>query len=282
MYYGGKWPIVHKEDGFTFIEVMITLSISAAMLVITMITLGGQQRGTQFSQGMRDLESKVQDVMNDVSTGFYPNSTVGCIPNYSEGPTFNSAVVEQGSNIGCMYVGKAIQFRQDKIVIYTLVGNRFSSAVGRTQSSSFSVSRPVIATHLTEEKAYLWGITTKEMYTDALLPVTNSALVVFASTTNATGSPAGTSAFNSGVQRISPLISGIPESTAIQTTSAGADITPTILRSLTSWVAGDRLTVCFEDATGGAGRLAGGLIVEGGTRNMLARLQLESDSQRCT
>lgn len=120
---GGRLP------GYTIVEVMIFLAVSGAMFAGAVTALNLQNRRTAFSESVKTFEQRLQDVMNDVETGFYPsNSDFKCTAS-SDGPSISfSGAVEQGKNEGCTFVGKAIQLspeeNPDQFNVYTLVGLR--------------------------------------------------------------------------------------------------------------------------------------------------------------
>lgn len=98
--------------GYTLVEVLIFLAVSSALFTSAYVTFGGQQRKTQFATGMRDTELKLQDIINDVSTGYYakPGNAFDCKAS-SAGPVIdNSAAAAQGTNAGCTFIGRAVQF----------------------------------------------------------------------------------------------------------------------------------------------------------------------------
>ncbi len=139
-----------RDRGFTIVETLIFLAVSGAMLTSIVIMFNGVQARQQFAQGMRDVESLFQDVFNDVSTGYFdPIAGYRCTANGSGPPNFIAAAdAEQGSNQGCIFLGKAIQLAPsesegggaDKIFVHTVVGNR-TVANGR-DVTSFTQSRP--------------------------------------------------------------------------------------------------------------------------------------------
>jgi type II secretory pathway pseudopilin PulG len=103
--------------GYTIIEVLIFLAVSGGLLVSVMTLVSGQQQKTQFTTGVRDFESKMQDLINDVETGFFPSSSdLGCSvtgmeTNSAARPqVVDSSSREQGTNQDCVFLGKAIQF----------------------------------------------------------------------------------------------------------------------------------------------------------------------------
>jgi prepilin-type N-terminal cleavage/methylation domain-containing protein len=117
-----------NRGGFTIIEVMIVLAVSAVLLTAVLATIKGEQNRTQFIQAMRDIDSKIQDSLNDVSTGNYahvfnggtgatPNknntrtcSVSGAPPTPSLGGFSGAPDVTPGINKNCLFLGEALQF----------------------------------------------------------------------------------------------------------------------------------------------------------------------------
>lgn len=125
-----------RTNGYTIVETLIFLAVSAAMFVSAMALISGRQAKAEFTQGVRTFNSTLQDVANDVSTGYYADSTVNgtrfsCTANAvsvslfaAGGPSDN-----QGTNKDCIFVGKTIQFGPnpaglENYNLITLVGKR--------------------------------------------------------------------------------------------------------------------------------------------------------------
>lgn len=135
-------------SGYTILEVMIFLVVSSALLVTAMILIAGRQDKAQFAQGVRDFDSKLQDIINDVATGNYSNNTnVGCVAGSGAPPTLSSAPSTLGTNEQCIYVGLAIQFApssgQDRMVIYSLAGNRQTSGANPREVTNLAEAKPI-------------------------------------------------------------------------------------------------------------------------------------------
>jgi len=139
----GNLIIGKTNSGYTIVEALIFIAVSATLFITAMTAIGGRQQEVQFTQAVRGFDSQLRDIMNDVSTGFFPSiGTVECQsspvdstsvrPSLSV-PTTISEDTEQGTSDNCVFVGKVLQFGPDLgqgssetnvIRIYTLVGRR--------------------------------------------------------------------------------------------------------------------------------------------------------------
>ena len=116
-----------RQGGFTVIEVLIVLAVTAGLFVSAAIMIGGRQNQTAFDQAVRQIESQIQQVINEVSNGYFPDTDFSCSAG-ALGPVLSSAPSGgQGTKSGCIFVGKAIQFRitgtdPEQFIIHTLAG----------------------------------------------------------------------------------------------------------------------------------------------------------------
>ncbi|MBX4197100.1 hypothetical protein KW801_00905 [Candidatus Saccharibacteria bacterium] len=120
------------SGGYTIIEVIIFLAVSSALLLVSLIFLSGREGHVRFSQSMRDMQSKVQDWVNDVTDGF----PVATDASYNCQAGGSSVVINQGArNINspptCIFLGKAIQFTDapsNLVYTYSVFGQRLDSS----------------------------------------------------------------------------------------------------------------------------------------------------------
>lgn len=104
------------EAGYTIVETMIFLAVSGALFVSAMLLVNGQQQKAQFSQGVRDIDSRMQDIINNVDTGYYTDAGFSnnfyCNAIGSSYPTFAPSYggSKQGTNTTCIFVGQVVQF----------------------------------------------------------------------------------------------------------------------------------------------------------------------------
>jgi type II secretory pathway pseudopilin PulG len=161
--------------GYTLVEVMIFLAISSLLFVAAMVTVNGQQAKTQFAQAMRDADSKIQRVINDVYAGFYPSySNINCSAGGSS-LSFSSGTTGQGANRECISLGKVFHFgpndasvspNQDGYFIYALAGRRTvaGSPLPGTPVSNLAEATPAAVYNatagldLTEKSPLGWGL----------------------------------------------------------------------------------------------------------------------------
>lgn len=120
--------------GYTIIEVMMFLLVSSALLGSVMTMISGRQERTRFTTSVESFERKLNDIFNDVSTGFYPSAeNISCRDTTSGLSIQSSATkVDQGTNVGCVFLGKAVEFKTggapSNYTTYTIVASQ--SATG--------------------------------------------------------------------------------------------------------------------------------------------------------
>jgi len=117
-----------KQNGYTVIEVMIVLSVSSVLFAAAIAGYSRQNSKTQFTNAVRDIEITVQDILNDVSTGYYPNSSEFSCSRSAGSPATplldDSSSADQGTNQDCIFLGKAVDLSDGSFTAYTIVGLR--------------------------------------------------------------------------------------------------------------------------------------------------------------
>jgi type II secretory pathway pseudopilin PulG len=114
--------------GYTIVESMIFLAVTGAMVMAVMILIGGQQGKTQFQQTVREFEVVLQDIANDVSTG-YANIVIppGRYCSYDLAGTTASISTTVPVN-RCIFVGRTVQFGisgdAERYGVYAVVGKQ--------------------------------------------------------------------------------------------------------------------------------------------------------------
>lgn len=86
----------------------------------------GRQGQVQYRQSVRELDSKIQTVINDVSTGFFPNTEFSCSLGNLGDTQLNIEPIssdQQGTREDCVFVGKAVSYddtQKDQLAIHTI------------------------------------------------------------------------------------------------------------------------------------------------------------------
>lgn len=99
-----------KNTGFTIVEVMIVLAITGALFFSATVLISGRTNKTQFQQSINDATAQIRQTLNEVSTGYYANLGNFNCKNVSNTLSITSGSTSQGSNSGCIFLGKVMQF----------------------------------------------------------------------------------------------------------------------------------------------------------------------------
>jgi hypothetical protein len=142
-------PVAYRGAGYTIVEVMIFLAVSAALMVPAMALIKSKQAETDFSQKARDAQSKIQTWINNVSTGFTgaDPSQDHCILSAGRPQVITNASSPPpatGYNPECAYLGEAVQFidsgsNKSSIYAYSVFGSRLN---GVLQPKNLKESHP--------------------------------------------------------------------------------------------------------------------------------------------
>jgi type II secretory pathway pseudopilin PulG len=144
---GGK-----RSAGFTIVETMIVLGVSAALLTVGLLYVNGRQNKTQFMVAINGEKQVIEQTINETANGFYPKlngKDFTCLGSAGAQPTFNLAGTSlQGTNSGCTFLGKVLTIGVDgdgsKTVIYPLVGNQKTTGASARDVQSFAEALPVV------------------------------------------------------------------------------------------------------------------------------------------
>ncbi|MEX0881443.1 MAG: type II secretion system protein [Candidatus Saccharimonadales bacterium] len=118
------------RGGYTIIEVMVVLAVGLVTFFAAIALFAGKQGRTEFSQAMRDIDSKIQSVVNDVGVSQFPGASQYSCDTPSGVPVLTAVAAGVGTNEKCIFLGKALQIVGDtdprELRIYTVLGSRLS------------------------------------------------------------------------------------------------------------------------------------------------------------
>lgn len=141
--------------GFTVVETMIVLAVTGILFVSIMLLINGRAGKAQFADAVNTLQLSLQQTIGQVQSGYYPNSGFTCTSAPGGVPQINPPAAPgnstQGTNKGCIFVGKVVQFALDNtgshdttspdIAIYSLAGTQKLSTGGDV--TTLAEARPI-------------------------------------------------------------------------------------------------------------------------------------------
>ncbi len=161
----GYWPKMRRKrlwytgymsggrvasKGFTIMEVLIVLTITALLFLSATALISGKQDQTEFDQAINEVQSQIQQAIGDVSNGYFPSLNNFTCTAGAGGPVITSgAGAGQGTNTGCIFIGKVLRFgiaggASEQFSTYTLAGLQQDSS-GKDVSSLSAAMPAVIA-----------------------------------------------------------------------------------------------------------------------------------------
>lgn len=127
----------NRNEGYTIVETIIFLAVTGVLFSSTISLINGQQARAEFQNAVKDVQTQIQDIANDVATGYYNNpATLKCnrtggVPRITSSPGVNT----QGENQDCIFIGRAIQFGPiiagggpERMKAYNIAGLRVDSS----------------------------------------------------------------------------------------------------------------------------------------------------------
>jgi type II secretory pathway pseudopilin PulG len=190
-----------QKQGYTIVEVMIFLAVSGLMFIMAAGFINGKQNRAEFRQGMNDINSQIQQTINDVSNGVYPsNGGFACsADNLGSAPTFSGTANGTGTNKGCAFIGKVMQFGvgttdSPTYNVYSIIGRQFQTDdKSLLPPTNFQQVKPVAMTgaggsrDLTQSQNLKWGLHVDEMF-NGTDPIGAFGFFAGFATTSVTGS----------------------------------------------------------------------------------------------
>ena len=129
-----------SAQGFTIVETLIVLAVTGILFVSAALMINGKQSRTDFQVGVRNLQQRLQQIINQTASGYYPNNgDFRCTVTGLIGSPLRISSVDptgQGQNQDCIFAGTAVVFggpgSADKYGVYPLAGQRTYGGVDVT------------------------------------------------------------------------------------------------------------------------------------------------------
>lgn len=165
-----------RHKGFTIVETMIVLAVTGTLFVSAALLINGRQRKTQFTQSIREAHSQIQQAIDEINIGQYQSNAGFRCTATASGPNLTSVgSAEQGTNEGCIFLGKVLQFDiegtdPEEFGIYTIAGlQREGGNPNGEEVQTLADAQPVVINPETytgggRTQKLLYGLTTGKMY----------------------------------------------------------------------------------------------------------------------
>jgi prepilin-type N-terminal cleavage/methylation domain-containing protein len=157
--------------GFTIVEVMIVLAVTAMLFVLYTTTKTGRQARTQYMQATNDIQTVIQQTINEVSAGYYPNNqsflcnVTGSGTSTALTITNVAATDDQGTRDKCIFLGKVMQFGMTPDINGAEPYATYSIAAARKTEDQLSNVGPTVLQALTQVSTLKYGLEAKSVKT---------------------------------------------------------------------------------------------------------------------
>lgn len=137
-----------KRDGFTILEVMIFLAISAMMLLIAVVGSGEMAKRARFTGTVDGVQSTIQQYYEQVVSGVNTRTVI-------DGCTSPKAV---GTD-SCLLLGRTVTINSDKasLTIRYIVGQPNVTAEDRGVYDNIATATLSVSNNTTEQSELQWG-----------------------------------------------------------------------------------------------------------------------------
>jgi len=147
-----------QRGGFTIVEVIIVLAVSSTLIMSGLLIFSGRRQSTEFRQASREIQSQIEDIINNVTVGYYAKTTDFSCSADSSGstPTLSTTPTQQGANLECVFLGRAVQFNKnwDYYIIYNIVGRRTTGGVFSRAVANMVEAKPILASISSSQSSY--------------------------------------------------------------------------------------------------------------------------------
>jgi len=265
-----------STGGFTIIETLIVLAVTGMIFISAALLINGKEAKTEFTQSIQNIQAQIQQTISEVQTGFYPSQeNFSCNGNGNTVNFPSGAPSALGSNKGCIFLGKVMQFAvhgtsPEQYNTYTIAGLQ-TDATGKEVTTLLAAKLKVVP-NSTATNTLRNGLTTQAMYYNGN-PSNKIGAVGFISTLGA---------YSSGGDLISgsQQVDLIPLNTSILNDTPANTVT-TIQNRLATSIANPTggVEICFASGT----TQESGLVAIGDSgRQLSVTLKIFASSRNCT
>ncbi len=114
------------SGGFTIVETMIVLAVTSIMFLSVTLLINGKQQRAQFQAAIKDVQSQIQQVISESTSGYNQMGNATCSAATGEPRLSPGSADSLGTNVGCVFLGKTLVFSKDsdEVNVIPVVGLR--------------------------------------------------------------------------------------------------------------------------------------------------------------
>lgn len=150
-----------NPHGFTIIEIMIVLAVSALLVVVALNFVSGDTNKTDFNISINNLKQQIEEVITQASNGYYTDND-----NFKCDGTTNPVTITtgadtqgQGQNYGCILLGTVVQFNPggngSVFYNYPVAGNEY---IGQQSPGTIDQASPVLIQNDNVPFTFTYGV----------------------------------------------------------------------------------------------------------------------------
>jgi hypothetical protein len=114
-----------------------------------MFLIAGQRQRSEFTQAIKEIDSQIQEIIDNVSTGYYANTGNFICTGTTGRPQLQTSTTDsQGTNKDCIFIGRVMQFGEagsngEKYNVINVMGlKQYLSGGSYKQSQTFADAKP--------------------------------------------------------------------------------------------------------------------------------------------
>ncbi len=148
----------NPSAGFTIVETLIVLAVTAGLLASSLILISGRQAKTQFQTSVNGMQQDLQETIGEVQKGYYPNPNDGsfsCNSSLAQ-VSYGPGAARQGENSGCIFLGKVLKYSTaaHSYAIVPVGGFQFTSGSVANPVTDLTQGKPVAAQGLAQSQSF--------------------------------------------------------------------------------------------------------------------------------
>ena len=181
-----KFKDQNSKNGFTIVETMIFLAISAVMVAVTINSVVGKQGDTEFKTGLNILRDNLSLNLTNILNGSYglPTNYHCDAPVGAGQPQLSTTPSTTGN---CTFLGELISFGSNNYTIYTILGRTHDPSNPNLLATNVTQANPIISTTLSNSyqipesmTVHCLGVPTSSTYNcSTAQPIGSLAIISF-------------------------------------------------------------------------------------------------------